>query len=130
MADEEALERGADMMQQVYGFRPDGWERTPLSEHTIGVLFGGVWSRPSLSVRDRRLMVIGIAANLGRSDLIEVQLLGALRNGEIDPAQAEEIVLHLAYYVGWPQTTPIQQGANAALETYASERRSSEEDKA
>jgi alkylhydroperoxidase/carboxymuconolactone decarboxylase family protein YurZ len=121
MVDDEDLARGADMMQQVYGFRPDGWERTPLSDHTIGELFGGVWSRPGLSVRDRRLMVIGIAASLGRSDLIEVQLLGALRNGEIEPPQVEEIVLHLAYYVGWPQTSPIQQGANAALEAYAAE---------
>ena len=121
MADEEALARGADMMQQVYGFRPDGWERTPLSEHTVGELFGGVWSRPGLSVRDRRLMVIGIAASLGRTDLIEVQLLGALRNGEIEPAQVDEIVLHLAYYVGWPQTSPIQQGASAALAAFAAE---------
>jgi alkylhydroperoxidase/carboxymuconolactone decarboxylase family protein YurZ len=127
MVDDEALARGADMMQQVEGFRPDGWERTPLSDHTIGELFGGVWSRPGLSVRDRRLMVIGIAANLGRSDLIEVQLLGALRNGEIEPPQVEEIVLHLAYYVGWPQTSPIQQGASAALATYAAEQESSRE---
>jgi alkylhydroperoxidase/carboxymuconolactone decarboxylase family protein YurZ len=125
MADEEALARGADMMQQVYGFRPDGWERTPLSEHTIGELFGGVWSRPGLSVRDRRLMVIGVAASLGRADLIEVQLLGALRNGEIEPSQIEEIVLHLAYYVGWPQTSPIQQGANAALAVFGAEREES-----
>jgi alkylhydroperoxidase/carboxymuconolactone decarboxylase family protein YurZ len=128
MIDDEDLARGADMMQQVYGFRPDGWERTPLSDHTIGELFGGVWSRPGLSVRDRRLMVIGIAANLGRSDLIEVQLLGALRNGEIVPSQVEEIVLHLAYYVGWPQTSPIQQGASAALATYAAEQETFRED--
>jgi alkylhydroperoxidase/carboxymuconolactone decarboxylase family protein YurZ len=128
MVDEEDLARGADMMQQVYGFRPDGWERTPLSVHTIGELFGGVWSRPGLSVRDRRLMVIGIAASLGRSDLIEVQLLGALRNGEIEPPQVEEIVLHLAYYVGWPQTSPIQQGADAALGTYAAEQEKTREE--
>ena len=76
---------------------------------------------PGLSVRDRRLMVFGIAASLGRADLIEVQLLGALRNGEIEPAQVDEIVLHLAYYVGWPQTSPIQQGASAALAKFAAE---------
>jgi 4-carboxymuconolactone decarboxylase len=122
MIDQEDLDRGADMMGQVYGFRPDGWEHTPLSEHTVGVLFGGVWSRSGLSVRDRRLMVLGIAASLGRPDLIEVQLLGALRNGEIEVAQVDEIVLHLAFYVGWPQTSPIQQGASAALASFAAER--------
>ena len=43
--------------------------------------------------------------------------------------QVEEIVLHLAYYVGWPQTSPIQQGADAALATYAAEQEKSREER-
>ena len=43
MADEEAMARGAAMIETVYGFKP-AWERTPLSERTVGELFGGVWT--------------------------------------------------------------------------------------
>ncbi len=114
MADEEAMARGAAMIETVYGFKPE-WDRTPLSERTVGELFGGVWTRPGLSVRDRRLLVLGVAATLDRADLIEVQVRGALLNGEIEPEQIDEIILHLAYYVGWPKVSAIQKGAYAAL---------------
>jgi 4-carboxymuconolactone decarboxylase len=119
MAAPDAWRAGSEMMDAVYGpgfsaRLPQG-ERSPFRRDTVEHLFANVWSRPGLSVRDRRLLVIGATAALGRSDLIRVQALGALRNDELDPSQLEEALLHLAYYVGWGNASAIGEGFAAAL---------------
>ncbi len=91
-------------------------ESAPYSEETVDRLFAEIWNRPGLSVRDRRLLTIGVTAALGRADLAEVQFVGALTNGELDRAQIGEVILHLAYYAGWPNAQAMHRGATAALE--------------
>lgn len=109
---------GLETMAAVYGTAvademPE--DRTPTLRMTIDHLFGEVWSRPGLSIRDRRLLVLGATAALGRADLIEVQARGALLNGELSAEELEEAVLQLHYYVGWGNGTRIQEGVSAAL---------------
>lgn len=113
---EEAFADGAAMMSKVYG-RPTGGKfgDSPYLDETVGHMFADIWSRPGLSIRDRRLLVIGATAMLGRPDLIEVQVKGALVNGELDKAQLDEIALHLAFYVGWGNSTALIRGFHAAL---------------
>jgi 4-carboxymuconolactone decarboxylase len=119
MKDEGKHERGLRTMGAVYGqelvdrVREDT-SQTPYMDDTIEHLFAEVWARPGLSVRDRRLLVIGVTAALGRADLIEAQVAGALDNGELTPAELEEILLQLAYYVGWPNSTAVARGMRAA----------------
>jgi 4-carboxymuconolactone decarboxylase len=113
---------GLEMMDAVYGagFTKNlPAERTPMLEATIGHLFGEIWSRPGLSVRDRRLLVIGATAALGRADLIEIQVRGALANDELTAEQLREAVLQLQYYVGWGNGTQLHQGVEAALRAAA-----------
>ena len=120
MSDEEVDRRtaGLEMMDAVYG---RGFSRRmpksndPFLTETIEQLFANVWSRPHLSVRDRRLLVIGATAAIGRADLIEIQVRGALANGELDAADLNEIAIQLAYYVGWGNATAVKSGINAAL---------------
>jgi 3-hydroxyisobutyrate dehydrogenase-like beta-hydroxyacid dehydrogenase/alkylhydroperoxidase/carboxymuconolactone decarboxylase family protein YurZ len=114
-------QRGLEMMDRVYG---PGFSRTmteagnplPLTEQTVQHLFAEIWNRPGLSIRDRRLLVIGATAALGRADLIQIQVQGALANHELTAEQLREVVLHLAYYVGWGNATAVQRGVAAALE--------------
>jgi alkylhydroperoxidase/carboxymuconolactone decarboxylase family protein YurZ len=47
--------------------------------------------------------------------LIQVQVQGALANRELTAEQLYEVVLHLAYYVGWGNATAVHQGVIAAL---------------
>jgi 4-carboxymuconolactone decarboxylase len=121
-AGETTWTRGSSMMDDVYG---EGFSRrlpqtdqTPFLHDTVEHLFADIWSRPGLSVRDRRLLVIGATASLGRSDLIRIQTLGALRNGELDAEQLREAHLHLAYYVGWGNASAVGSGFDAALADY------------
>jgi 4-carboxymuconolactone decarboxylase len=119
MAEETGL--GLKMMDQVYG---EGFsrnlpaERTPMLEMTVDHLFGEIWRRPDLSVRDRRLLVLGATAALGRADLIQVQVEGALANEELTAEQLREAVLHLHYYVGWGNGTQVNKGVEAALRAH------------
>ncbi len=91
------------MMDRVYG---EGFSATvprtcdPLGNEVVAHVFGDVWSRPGLSIRDRRLLVIGVTAALGRADLLEVQVRGALANRELSEEELREIPLQLMYYLG------------------------------
>lgn len=115
---DDSFERGLDMMDQVYG---PGFSSTlpveisPTLDDTVRHLFGEVWSRPGLSIRDRRLLVIGATAALGRADLIEIQVTGALVNDELSADELREAVRHLHYYVGWGNGTQVDKGVEAAL---------------
>jgi 4-carboxymuconolactone decarboxylase len=114
----ETTQLGLKTMDAVYG---PGFSKTmpdvsnPMLEDTIDHLFGEIWSRPGLSIRDRRLLVIGATAALGRADLIEIQARGALQNAELSPGELREAVLQLHYYVGWGNGTQVNNGVEAAI---------------
>ncbi len=109
----EARAAGMAKMQEVYGFTVDpDTVAGPYVDVTVDHLFGAIWTREALGVRDRRLLTIGVLAAQGKDDLCEIQFGAALERGELDEEQLREIVLHLAHYIGWPLST----GVNAAAE--------------
>ena len=111
------------MMEEVYGQGISSTAKagnSPYMDETVSHLFGEIWSRPGLSLRDRRLLVIGATAAIGRADLIEAQIKGALLRGELNKAELDEIGLHLAFYVGWGNSTALIRGIQAALTHFIS----------
>ena len=94
--------RGIEMMKKVYG-----WDITDaqgdFTEHTVDHLFGEVWARDVLSVRERRMLLIGLLVAGGLDDVVELQLDAALRLEEMTPEELREIALFLTYYAGWPR---------------------------
>ena len=121
--EDEALTRGLEMMDKVYGASAQemmaGVTEFPYPSETVRNLFANVWARPGLSIRDRRLLVIGATAMLGRADLIETQVIGAILNEELDDQQLEEVALQLAFYTGWGNTQATWRGIQAAKQTVA-----------
>ena len=72
-----------------------------LAELTDKVLFGDVWTNPSLSPRERSLVTLASLISLYRVNEIPFHVRKALENG----VTREEIVgaiTHLAFYAGWP----------------------------
>lgn len=105
-ANESVRAAGLRRMSEVYGFdMSDG--PGDFFAHTADHLFANVWSRDGLADRDRRLLLIGALAASGDIDVAEIQLGAALDNGELSPADLEEIALFLCYYVGWPRGTKL-----------------------
>ncbi|MDL9948734.1 carboxymuconolactone decarboxylase family protein [Gordonia sp. ABSL11-1] len=102
----EERRRGLEMMSQVYGWEMSDGPGLHFA-HTADQLFAQVWTREGLSIRDRRLLLLGALAAGGQVDVAEIQAGAALGNGELTPEQLEEIALFLCYYVGWPIGTKM-----------------------
>ena len=117
-ADAERYARGLEIVEQVYGPGSSalmkGGEGSPFVAETVAHLFGEIWSRPGLSIRDRRLLVLGATAMLGRDDLVEIQVKGAIVNGELSDEELEEIPLHLLFYAGAGNISALYRGIQNA----------------
>lgn len=108
-----------DKMQEVYNFSVDPADVPgDFLALTVDHLFGDIWTRPELDVRERRLMTIGVLAALGRGQLLEVQFDSALHNEELSENQVRAVVVHLAHYVGWPLATVVNQAAEQSISRY------------
>lgn len=105
---EDHRELGKRMMQRVYGWE-SGEPVGDWLELTVDRLFGEIWSREAMSVRDRRLLLIGLLVGQGLDDVVELQLDAAKRLGELTDAQLREIVIFLSYYAGWPRGAVLNQ---------------------
>jgi 4-carboxymuconolactone decarboxylase len=68
----------------------------------LDFLYGEVWTRSTyLTNRDRRLIVLACSADLGVEAETTAHLEMALRSGELSYAELQEVVVHVAVYLGW-----------------------------
>ena len=70
-------------------------------------LFAEVWTRDVLSMRDRRLLLLGAIAALGESMTFGIQAKASLKNGELTPEQLREVLVFLVHYVGYPRAAGL-----------------------
>jgi 4-carboxymuconolactone decarboxylase len=90
---------------------PTDWERIMYED-----LFGGVYQRPGLSMRDRRLMIIGVAAEQGNETILRLQLRSGLAKGDLTAHDVEELVIFLTQYIGYPRAVQLRAAATEALQ--------------
>ena len=93
--------RGLERMEQVYGFEMSDGEGD-FFRYTADHLFADIWSRPGLSDRDRRLLLIGMLTGTGAHDVLTIQVPAALASGDLDEVALRELVIFLCHYAGWP----------------------------
>lgn len=72
-----------------------------LIQHTTDVLFRDLWLRPDLAPRDRSLVTVSALIASGQVAQLPYHLNRAIGNG-LTQEQAGEVIMHLAYYAGWP----------------------------
>ena len=98
---DELRKKGLEKMNEVYG-----WEMPDMPGEyfalTADHLFGTIWTRPGLSMRDKRIMTLTVVTALGISDLAEIQANAALANGEITEDELKEMAIFLTHYLGFP----------------------------
>ena len=101
----ERRERGIEKITEVYAgdvlVPPEG--AVPFSDLMLEQLFAEVWTRGELSMRDRRLLIIGAIAALGEEPAWRVQIKAAIKKGELSHAAVHELLVQLAQYVGYPR---------------------------
>jgi len=77
--------------------------------------WGSIWTRPGLSLRIRRLLVLAIAASLGRWEEFRLHLRSGLEH-ELEPCDLKEVLLQVAIYAGVPAANTAFHEATAELE--------------
>ena len=73
-----------------------------LAELTDDVLFGDVWARAELSPRDRSLVTVAALIANGNTAQLTSHLKLAKANG-LSETELAEVMIHLAFYTGWPR---------------------------
>lgn len=98
---DELRRKGLEKMNEVYA-----WEMPDMPGEyfalTVDHLFGSIWTRPGLSMRDKRIMTLSVVTALGLPDLSEVQVNAALHNEELTEEELREMAIFLTHYVGFP----------------------------
>lgn len=117
MSDDDRGQRrrkGLARMAEVYSFEvSDG--PGDFFGYTVEHLFADIWQRPGLSVRDRRLLLIGLMVAEGLDDVLGIQLESALAKGDLDAEDLREIVIFLAHYAGWPKGAALNTMVETAV---------------
>jgi 4-carboxymuconolactone decarboxylase len=70
-------------------------------EMSVGHLFGDVWGRPGLSLRDRQLVTLAANIALARPSGNHSHYLSSMRLG-ITRQQICEVMIQVGHYAGWP----------------------------
>jgi 4-carboxymuconolactone decarboxylase len=102
MSTDELRRKGLEKMNEVYGWEMPDVQGDPYYDLTVEHLFGSIWNRPGLSMRDKRMMTLTVVTALGNSDLAEVQVNAALHNEELTEHELKEMAIFLTHYLGFP----------------------------
>lgn len=98
---DELRRKGLEKMNEVYA-----WEMPDMPGEyfalTVDHLFGTIWTRPGLSMRDRRMMLLAVLTALSQEALMEVQINAILSNEELTVDELKEMAIFLTHYVGFP----------------------------
>ena len=81
---------------------------------TDEVLFGDVWERAALLKRDRSLITVAALIAGGNTEQLRNHLHLAKVNG-LSEDELKEVIIHLAFYAGWPRAMSAIQVARAAF---------------
>jgi alkylhydroperoxidase/carboxymuconolactone decarboxylase family protein YurZ/uncharacterized protein (DUF1330 family) len=110
-------DRGIEMITEVYAgdvaAMPEG--TMPFYDVMMKSLFAEVWDRDVLSIRDRRLLLMGAIAAQGHADVFGIQAKASLKRGELSPDELRECLIMLAPYAGYPSVSGLLGPVEAAI---------------
>jgi 4-carboxymuconolactone decarboxylase len=116
----ERRERGLSAMREAYG-----WDVQDGPGDFFGItvehLFADIWTRPGLSLRDRRLLLIGLLTGQGQQDVTDIQIGAALRRGDLTPDELREIAIFLTHYAGWPSGARLSMQVDKLIHQHQKE---------
>lgn len=115
---DELRRTGLAKMNEVYA-----WEMPDMPGEyfalTVDHLFGRIWTREGLSMRDKRLITLAVVTALGEQSLAEIQVNAALQNGEMTDDELREMAIFITHYVGFPRGS----GFNSVVEKVIAKRK-------
>jgi 4-carboxymuconolactone decarboxylase len=119
---DELRRKGLEKMNEVYA-----WEMPDMPGEffalTVDHLFGRIWTRPGLSMRDRRMMLLAVLTAVNQEELMEVQINAVLQNEELTREELREMAIFLTHYVGFPLGSKL----DGAIKRVTAQRKKAEE---
>ena len=86
-----------------------------LEQGVVDTVFGELWNRPGLSRRDRRFITLACVACAAVDVPIQQHVYAALASGDLTTEEMQEVVLHVAFYAGWPKASALEAAYYQAL---------------
>lgn len=104
-------EKGIEMFNEVYCGDlppppPEGEDK--YYDFMLGSLFGELWADDTLSIKEKRLLLLGAIMAQGEEMTFAIQARCALKRGELTPEQLELACRFLTQYVGYPTVTRLR----------------------
>ena len=122
MNDEKRRALGEETIKDVYAgdviVPPEGYAFTDVM---LKQLFAELWTRDTLSMRDKRILLLGIIAEKGESMTFKIQIKASLKRGEINADEAREFLLFIAQYAGYPRAASMLGPVEEAIAEVAAE---------
>ncbi len=86
-----------------------------LARGVVDSVFGELWDRPGLSRRDRRLITLACVGTAAVEEPVQQHVYAALASGDLSREEFQELVLHFAYYAGWPRASALEMAYYRAV---------------
>lgn len=122
MDDKERRALGEKTIADVYAgdvvVPPEGYAFTDIM---LKQLFAELWTRDTLSMRDKRILLLGIIAEKGEATTFKIQIKASLKRGEMNPDEARELLLFIAQYAGYPRAASMLAPLEEAIAEYQQE---------
>jgi len=122
MIDRERRARGEETLKDVYAgdvvALPEGHA---FSDLMLTQLFAEVWNRQTLSMRDKRILLLGIIADQGEATTFRIQVRASLKRGEMNPDEIRELLPFIAQYSGYPRAASLLMPMEEAIAEYEKE---------
>ncbi|MAT93202.1 MAG: 4-carboxymuconolactone decarboxylase [Halioglobus sp.] len=108
MDDKARRELGEATIKKVYAgdvvVPPEGYL---FSDVMLSQVFADQWNRDATSMRDKRILLLGMIAAQGEAMTFKIQTKAALKNGELSADQVRELHLFIAQYCGYPRAASM-----------------------
>ena len=108
MTDSERRALGEETIKRVYAgdvvVPPEGYLFTDVM---LSQVFADQWNRDATSMRDKRILLLGMIAAQGEAMTFKIQSKASLKNGELTPDQLRELHLFIAQYCGYPRAASM-----------------------
>ena len=117
MSDSERWKKGTETIKDVYAgdvvTAPEG--SYAFTDIMLETLFAEIWTRDLLSMRDKRILLLGMIAAQGQADTFKIQAKASLKRGEMSPEEIRELHLFIAQYCGYPKASALVMPMETAI---------------
>ena len=107
---------GEETIKDVYAgdviVPPEGYAFTDIMLET---LFAEVWTRDILSMRDKRILLLGMIAAQGEATTFKIQAKASMKRGEMKAEDLRELHLFIAQYCGYPRAASLLMPMEEAI---------------